>query len=211
MAKFWRRKAQQDTRNAQPAHNARPAPGPADLAAWAREVDVSRLSSQTVREAEDYLDKYRHMNLELSQQMGWRVMAAVEAQVTPSPPPFAQPLDVIATVLAVRRKQPGTGLSSPSALVLPSLGYEASGSGLRASQSVTVVPPDLGERLGGGRLRRPSSLTSQPCSPRLVYRLVTGCGFQCGSGDQVLGHRFGDQARNIDGLTDDPALPAFIE
>jgi hypothetical protein len=130
MAKFWRRKAQQDTHNAQPAHNARPAAVPADLAAWAREADVSRLSSQTVREAEDYLNKYRHMNLELSQQMGWRVMAAVEAQVTPSPPPFAQPLDVIATVVALRRKQPGTGLSSPSALILPALGYEASGSGL---------------------------------------------------------------------------------
>ena len=131
MVKFWRRKAQQDTRNAQPAHNAQPAAVPADLAAWAREADVSRLSSRTVREAEDYLNKYRHMNLELSQQMGWRVMAAVEAQVTPPPPPFAQPLDVIATVVALRRKQPGTGLSSPSALVLPSLGHEASGSGLR--------------------------------------------------------------------------------
>jgi hypothetical protein len=47
--------------------------------------------------------------------MGWRVMAAIEAQVTPSPPPFAQPLDVIATVLALRRKQPDTGLSSLSA------------------------------------------------------------------------------------------------
>ena len=115
MVKFWRRRVQQDTHNAQPAHNARPAPGQADLAAWAREADVSRLSSQTVREAEDYLNKYRHMNLELSQQMGWRVMAAIEAQVTPSPPPFAQPLDVIATVLALWRKQPGTGLSSLSA------------------------------------------------------------------------------------------------
>jgi hypothetical protein len=109
VVKFWRRKAQQDTRNAQPAHNAQPAAVPADLAAWAREADVSRLSSQTVREAEDYLNKYRHMNLELSQQMGWRVMAAIEAQVTPSPPPFAQPLDVIATVLALRRKQLGIG------------------------------------------------------------------------------------------------------
>ena len=115
MAKFWRRKAQQDTHNAQPAHNARPAPGPGDLAAWAREADVSRLSAQTVREAEDYLNKYRHMNLEFSQQMGWRVMAAIEAQVTPSPPPFAQPLDVIEAVLALRSKQLGIGLSSLSA------------------------------------------------------------------------------------------------
>jgi hypothetical protein len=78
-------------------------------------VDVSRLSDQTVRDAEDYLKMYRHMNLDLSQQMGWRVIAAVKAQVTPSPPPFAQPLDVIATVLALRRKQLGTGLSSLSA------------------------------------------------------------------------------------------------
>ena len=108
MARFWRRKAQQDTRSA-------PRAVPADLVAWAQGVDVSRLSDKTVREAEDYLNKYRHMNLELSQQMGWRVMAAIEAQVTPSPPPFAQPLDVIATVLALRRKQPGTGLSSLSA------------------------------------------------------------------------------------------------
>jgi hypothetical protein len=125
MVRFWRRKAQQDTRNAQPAAV------PADLVAWAQEADVSRLSDRTVRDAEDYLKGYRYMNLDLSQQMGWRVIAAVEAQVTPSPPAFAQQLDVIATVVALRRKQLGTGLSSPSALVLPSLGYGASGSGLR--------------------------------------------------------------------------------
>ena len=102
MAKFWRRKAQQDTHNAQPA-------APADLVAWAGEVDVSRLSDRTFQDAEDYLKGYRHMNLDLSQQMGWRVIAAVEAQVTPSPPVFAQPLDVIATVVALRRKQLGIG------------------------------------------------------------------------------------------------------
>jgi hypothetical protein len=103
MAGFWRRKAQQDTRDAQPAA------APADLVAWAQEADVSRLSDQTVRDAEDYLKMYRTMNLDLSQQMGWRVIAAVQAQVTPPPPPFAQPLDVIATVLALRRKQLGIG------------------------------------------------------------------------------------------------------
>ena len=109
MARFWRRKAQEDTPNAEPAA------GPVDLAAWAEEADVSRLSDQTVRDAEDYLKMYRSMNLDLSQQMGWRVIAAIEAQVTPSPPPFVQPLDVIATVLALRHKQLGTGLSSLSA------------------------------------------------------------------------------------------------
>jgi hypothetical protein len=118
MAKFWHRKAQQDTRNAQPVTV------PADLVVWAREVDVSRLSDQTVRDAEDYLKGYRYMNLDLSQQMGWRVIAAVEAQVTPSPPADAQPLDVIATVLALRRKQLGTGLSSLSGAIMSSPGEQ---------------------------------------------------------------------------------------
>ena len=68
---------------------------------------MSRLSNRTVQDAEDYLKGYRYMNLDLSQQMGWRVIAAVEAQVTPSAPADAQPLDVLATVVALRRKQLG--------------------------------------------------------------------------------------------------------
>ena len=80
---------------------------PETLDAWAGEVDVSRLSDRTFQDAEDYLEGYRHMNLELSQQMGWRLIAAVETQVTPSPPAFAQPLDVLATLVALRRKQLG--------------------------------------------------------------------------------------------------------
>jgi hypothetical protein len=102
MVKFWRRTVQPGPAHAQPAV-------PADLVVWAGEVDVSRLSDRTFQDAEDYLKGYRHMNLDLSQQMGWRLIAAVEAQVTPSPPADAQPLDVIATVVALRRKQLGTG------------------------------------------------------------------------------------------------------
>jgi hypothetical protein len=107
MTKFWRRRVQPDPPHAVP--DAQPVAVPADLVAWAREVDVSGLSDKTVREAEDYLQMYRHMNLELSQQLGWRLIAAVEAQVTPSPPADAQPLDVLATVLALRRKHLGIG------------------------------------------------------------------------------------------------------
>jgi hypothetical protein len=105
MVKFWRRRVQPDPAYAQPAV-------PADLVVWAGEVDVSRLSDRTFQDAEDYLKGYRYMNLDLSQQMGWRVIAAVETaavetQVTPSPPADAQPLDVLATVVALRRKQLG--------------------------------------------------------------------------------------------------------
>ncbi len=68
---------------------------------------MSRLSNGTFQDAEDYLKGYRHMNLDLSQQVGWRLIAAVETQVTPSPPADAQPVDVLATVVALRRKQRG--------------------------------------------------------------------------------------------------------
>ena len=102
MVKFWRRRVQPGTAHDQPAV-------PADLIVWAGEVDVSRLSNRTFQDAEDYLKGYRLMNLDLSQQMGWRLIAAVETQVTPSPPADAQPLDILATVVALRRKQLGTG------------------------------------------------------------------------------------------------------
>jgi hypothetical protein len=88
MVKFWRRRVQPGPAHAQPAV-------PADLVVWAGEVDVSRLSNRTFQDAQDYLKGYRHM------------IAAVEAQVTPSPPGDAQPLDVLATVVALRRKQLG--------------------------------------------------------------------------------------------------------
>ena len=42
-------------------------------------------------------------------QWGFSLVDAVEAQVSPPPPADAFPLDVLATVLAVRRKQLGIG------------------------------------------------------------------------------------------------------
>ena len=172
MAKFWRRKAQQDTRTAQPAP-AQPAPGPVDLAAWAREADVSRRSSQAVREAEDYLNTYRHMNLELSQQMGWRVMAAIEAQVTPSPPPFAQPLDVIATVLALGGSSPALAYRHCRLSPCPRwvMRYQARSPPSRPAPACHMT---LARVWDVGRLRRPASLRSQPCTPHLVSDWFTG-------------------------------------
>ena len=102
MVKFWRRRVQPGPAHTQPAV-------PANLVVWAGEVDVSRLSDKTFQDAEYYLKGYRNMNLDLSQQMGWRLIAAVRTQVTPSPPADAQPLDVLATVVALRRKQRGIG------------------------------------------------------------------------------------------------------
>jgi hypothetical protein len=79
-----------------------------DLLAWAQEVDVSRLSDRSVHRAEDYLRRYRRMNLGARQEEAFRLLAAIQAQVSP-PPTGIHPMDVIATVLAVRRQQLGIG------------------------------------------------------------------------------------------------------
>ena len=88
-------------------------PGPdavrPDLLAWAQVVDVSRLSDKTVRQSEDYLRRYRRMTLGGSREEGFRLLGVIEAQVSPPPPVGIHPLDVIATVLAVRRQQLGIG------------------------------------------------------------------------------------------------------
>jgi hypothetical protein len=102
-------------RSAQPSPDAVPAGQPASeavppsLLAWAQAVDVSRLSDKTVRQVERFLRGYRHMTLDLRQQEAFRLRAAVEAQVSPPPPADAHSMDVLATVLAVRRKQLGIG------------------------------------------------------------------------------------------------------
>lgn len=79
------------------------------LSRWAQVVDVSRLSDRTARHIEDYLRTYRRMNGLASVELTFRLKAAVDAQVSPPPPIDIPPLDVFATVLEVRHKQPGIG------------------------------------------------------------------------------------------------------
>jgi hypothetical protein len=102
MPRHWWRRA------AQPSPDVAPVPSP-HLVAWAQVVDVSRLSDRTVSQAEDYLHGYRHMTPASAEEGAMRLMALVATQVSPPPPIDLQPLDVLATILAVRRKQPGVG------------------------------------------------------------------------------------------------------
>ena len=80
---------------------------PTDLLIWAHVVDVSRLSEHIVKAAEDYLRQYLRMNAIASREVGLRLVSAIESQVSPPPPLNAMPSDIMATVLAVRRKQLG--------------------------------------------------------------------------------------------------------
>ena len=109
MRRRWWQRSAQPSPDAVPTCQPAPEAVPPSLLAWAQAVDVSRLSDRTVRQVERYLRGYRHMTLADSQEEGFRLRAAVEAQVSPPPPVDAQSLDVLATVLAVRRKQLGIG------------------------------------------------------------------------------------------------------
>ena len=109
MHKRWWRRAPQPGRDPVPTSQPVADAVPPDLAAWAQVADLSRLSDRTIRAVERYLRGYRHMTLAASKEEGFRLLAAVEAQVSPPAPADAQPLDVLTTVLAARRKQLGIG------------------------------------------------------------------------------------------------------
>jgi hypothetical protein len=91
---------------------AKPVPAdavPEDLVAWAQVVDASGLSEKTVQDTESYLRTYRRMTESAREELAFRLVASVETQVNLPPPIDAAPLDVLATVLSVRRRQLGIG------------------------------------------------------------------------------------------------------
>ena len=82
MRRRWWQRSAQPSLDAVPAGQPAPEAVPPDLLAWAQAVDVSRLSDRTIRQVERYLRGYRHMTLPNSQEEGFRLRAAVEAQVS---------------------------------------------------------------------------------------------------------------------------------
>jgi hypothetical protein len=101
--KFWRREAPGPS----PVPSPDPVPVRPELAAWAQAVDATRLSDRTAKEAERYLRDYRGLHSALRREFGFRLCAAIAAQVSPPPPETVAPLDVMAVVLSARRKQLG--------------------------------------------------------------------------------------------------------
>jgi hypothetical protein len=82
---------------------------PTGLTAWAQVVDASRLSERTAKQAEDYLRDYRRMNAIARHEIAFRLVSVIQTQVSPPPPAQIAPLDILATVVAARRRQLGIG------------------------------------------------------------------------------------------------------
>jgi hypothetical protein len=80
------------------------------LLAWANELDATGLSERTVAGAERFLRDYRRMGaLSARREIAFRLRSAIEAEISPRPPVSAANMDVIATVISVRRRQLGLG------------------------------------------------------------------------------------------------------
>ena len=80
-----------------------------DLRAWAQVLDVSRITDDTARSVEWYLRKYRRLPRFSRREASCRLVSIIAAQVTPPPPLSINPLDIMATVLSVRRAQEPPG------------------------------------------------------------------------------------------------------
>ncbi len=78
-----------------------------DLLAWSQVVDVSRVTEHTAKAAEEYLRDYVRMTRLAGREYGLRLVSLLETQISPPPPLSLRPSEIVATVLAVRRKQLG--------------------------------------------------------------------------------------------------------
>jgi hypothetical protein len=77
------------------------------LQAWASVVDVSGISDQVAAEIDRFLRSYRFMYWYSRREIGFRLVSVVRSQVSPPPPEFINPLDVLATVLTLRERLQG--------------------------------------------------------------------------------------------------------
>jgi hypothetical protein len=67
---------------------------------------VSQVTEHTAKAAEEYLRDYVRMTPLAGREYGLRLVSLLETQISP-PPLSLRPSEIVATVLAVRRKQFG--------------------------------------------------------------------------------------------------------
>jgi hypothetical protein len=84
------------------------------LQRWASVVDVSGLSDEVAADIDNFLRSYRDMQWSARREAGYRLVSVVSSQVSPPPSEFINPLDVLATVLTLRKRlRGGTSPDAP--------------------------------------------------------------------------------------------------
>ena len=76
---------------------------PPALAGWASTLQLSGLTDATAETARSYLSRFYELTPAARWEFGERIAAAMQAQVSPVPPPGTWPADYLSAVLAERR------------------------------------------------------------------------------------------------------------
>jgi uncharacterized RDD family membrane protein YckC len=142
---------------------------PPPLAAWAQNLEVSRLSDHTAAAASSYLRRFNDLRPAARDELGWQLASVVAAQVSPAPPAGTPHAAYLSAVLAVRRDreharlrarqaaQPGPGYPAVTAQlppgVLPALPLATSPAGPPAYPpaypgTLPALPPTTGSEPG---------------------------------------------------------------
>ncbi len=76
---------------------------PPALSGWTSALELSGLTDATAETARSYLSRFHELTPAAREEFGQRIAAAVQAQVSPPPPPETRPADYLTAVLAERR------------------------------------------------------------------------------------------------------------
>jgi uncharacterized RDD family membrane protein YckC len=78
---------------------------PPPLAGWAASLQLSGLRPETAQLARQFLSRETQLHPQVRNQMAYRIITDVAAQISPPPPPGAPPQYVLAAVLAERHRR----------------------------------------------------------------------------------------------------------
>lgn len=103
---------------------------PPPLAGWATTLDLSRLPDDLALAARQFLSRAAELSPAAREDMGSRIVAAMQSVTTPPPPPGTPPWAYLAAVLAERRRRELLRLGAPGApggATYPPSGYPPQG------------------------------------------------------------------------------------
>ena len=128
---------------------------PPALAGWAATLQLSGLTDATAETARGYLSRFHELTPAAREEFGRRIAGAVQAQVSPVPPPGTTPADYLTAILAERRAREharimayGPYAAGPGPFPAdPAAGGSA---GARAAGDPATGDPTAGDPAAGG-------------------------------------------------------------
>jgi uncharacterized RDD family membrane protein YckC len=130
---------------------------PPALVGWASTLHLSGLTDATAETARGYLSRLHELTPAAREEFGHRIAAAVQAQVSPAPPPGTTPADYLTAILSERRAReharimaygPSAAGPGPFAATQPSPGIQAPPAG-QLTQGPDDPAPDATDQAAG--------------------------------------------------------------